>query len=45
VPIITDKNGDDRSYWSGTYTNVKILYQKAINNEALKADDKDKYLV
>jgi preprotein translocase subunit SecA len=45
LPIIQGGNGDDRSFWSGTYVNVKNLYQRAARNQEIKLDDKDKYLV
>jgi hypothetical protein len=37
--------GHDRSWFRGTYVNVKNLHQKAVDNQLLKADDKDNYLV
>ena len=43
--ILAIKNGDDRSFWSGTYFNVKILYDRATFQQLLKDDDKDNYLV
>jgi len=45
LPTIPNKSGDNRSFWSGTYVNVRNLYGIAMNKGTLLADDKDKYLV
>jgi hypothetical protein len=44
LPTIPDEDGNDRDYFSGTYTTVKKLYNIAINNKELKSHDKDHYL-
>jgi len=44
LPFDSDRNGNDRSFWDGTYTTVKSLYKKVFDGESLKTDDKDQYL-
>ncbi len=45
LPTLPEKGGFDRSFLGSTYYDVKNLYLKATSNQALKADDKDNYLV
>ncbi|EAS05901.2 helicase carboxy-terminal domain protein (macronuclear) [Tetrahymena thermophila SB210] len=45
LPTVPDKGGDNRSFFRGTYVNVKNLHGIAMNKGTLLADDKDVYLV
>ncbi len=45
LPTLPEKGGFDRSFWGGTYYDVRNLYLRATSNQPLKADDKDNYLV
>ncbi|KAL4473568.1 hypothetical protein ABPG74_022432 [Tetrahymena malaccensis] len=44
LPPIIQKGGNDRVFTSGTYQEVKNLYERAKNGQVIKNDDKDNYL-
>ena len=43
--ILKDTSGSNRSWFGGTYTDVKNIYGLAINGRIIKDYDKDQYLV
>jgi hypothetical protein len=43
--IKKNSKGSDRSWFGGTYTDVKSLYGLAKNGKVIKDEDKDKYLL